>query len=106
MDNKNLKTFCENIVNANKQQRLSFFHFADRKTVKYIREIAVNILLNDSFTLSAQEKNYLQRKVHHIKDIASRYTSLYKKREIFVAQHLLVKKLAIITLKHLDTVQT
>ena len=102
MDNSKLQHICNTIVNSNKQQRLGYFHFIDTKTAKYIREIAVNILINDSFEFTDKEKQYLKRKLGHIRQIASRYTSIYKKREIFVAQHLLLKKLAAITLRHIS----
>ena len=77
----------------------------DKKTSTYIREIAVNILINDDIQLTDKEKNYLNRKIKYIKDIASRYISIYKRREIYVAQHLLIKKLAQIALKHIDDIE-
>ena len=103
MSTSKIRDICKVLIDANKQQRISFLHFADKKTCKIIREIAYNILLNDTIELEAKERLYMRNRLEALKTLASKFTSIYQRREILVDQHLLIKKLAHITLKHLDT---
>ena len=105
MSTLKIKDTCTVIIDANKQQRISYLHFADKRICKIIREVAYNILLNETIKLEDKEKKYMRRKIKDIRTLASKFTSIHDRRELLVKQHLLIKKIAKITLRHLATLK-
>lgn len=94
--------FCTAIVVTNHEQRLAFLRLVDKRQCAYLRDVAYNILLNKDLGLKDKDKIYLRRHKTSIKELASRKTCIDRRRVVLVRKHLLIKRLAQLTLEYLS----
>ena len=93
--------FMKVFLIATKEQRLAILRNITKKQCGQIRQVAYNILFNDSLDISADEREYLKRHHTAIKKLASGRVSLDTKKRILVRKQLLVKRLAEIAVNYL-----
>ena len=93
--------FMKVFLITTKEQRVGILRNITKKQCAQIRQVAYNILFNDSLNISAAEREYL--KSHHttIKKLSSSRVSLDRKKKILVRKQLLVKHLAEIAVNYL-----
>ena len=93
--------FMKVFLITTKEQRLGILRNITKKQCAQIRQVAYNILFNDSLNISAEEREYLKRHHTSIKQLASGRVSLDRKKRILVRKQLLVKRLAEIAVNYL-----
>lgn len=96
-----LVDFCRSIIAANYDQRLAILRHIGKEQCGFIRQIAFNVLLNDDLELISKDRQYLQRHLTSLKELASRQICYERKRLILVKKHLLIKRLARIAIGYL-----
>ena len=94
--------FCTALVITNHEQRLALLRYIDQKQCAYLRDVAYNILLNKDINLKDSDRKYLRRHKSAIKELASRKTCIDRRRIVLVRKHLLIKRLAKLTLDYLS----
>lgn len=100
-DNTELQNFIRFMVLAPRLQAISILTNITRKQCDFIRQIAYNILFNQSIDFSEQDRDYFKRKSISIKQLASKRICLTKKRDILVYQYPVVRRLIDIVAKYL-----
>lgn len=83
------------------EQRLAILRTITKKQCAILREVAYNLLFNDSLDISPDDRQYLKRHHISIKSLASRRVCQEKKKTIVVRKHLLIRRLAEIAVNYL-----
>ena len=97
-----IEAFLRILVTGTKDQRLAILRFITPQQVTIIRQVSYNILINSSIYIGIEDRDYLNRNISAVRQLASRRVELEQKREILIKRHLLVKKLAQIALDYLQ----
>ena len=97
-ENKKLIDFLKLFLLTNKEQRLGLLRNIKRDQCELLRQVAYNILFNSSVKLSDRDRSYLKRRSGAIKRLASKKVCHWRKREILVKHHRLIKRVAEIAL--------
>ncbi len=93
MDNQQkLLNFARALMDTNHQQRISILQHIDKRQCGYLREIALNILLNNALAFSEKDHKYFKWRLNSLKELASKKVCIAHKR--LVKRHLLVKRMA------------
>ena len=84
------------------EQRLAILAAITKSQCAILRQVAYNVLFNDSLEISQEDRLYLKRHHTTLKHLASRRICLDTKKAAALRKHLLIKRLAEITVKYLQ----
>ncbi len=74
-----LINFATGLTDANHRQRISMLQHIDKRQCGYLREIALNILLNEALDLTDKDRKYFKRRVNSLKELASKKVCIARK---------------------------
>ena len=83
------------------EQRLAILRTLTRGQCSILRQVVYNILFNDSLDLSTEDRAYLKKHHTTLKRLASRRVCFDVKKLAAQRHHLLIKRLAQITVDYL-----
>lgn len=92
--------FAGLLESTNKKQRIALLENITQGQCLYIREIAYNLLFNDSLNYTEKTRTYLKNNISQLKILASRKICLAEKKHILVKKQQFVKKIAKIVLDY------
>ena len=93
--------FAKTLVNSNKKQCTAILLHMSPKQCRILREMALNLLLNDSVHIPEKEKKYLKRNAAKIKLIASRKVCAADKKQIVIKNQRMIKRIANVVIGYL-----
>lgn len=97
-----VRNLCITLVTVNRKQRLGILAYLEKKQLIIIREMCVNLLLNQKVILGSQERAYFNNNLRKIKILGSKSSSFESKMMIIKQGQLLIRKIAKASLKYLD----
>lgn len=100
-DQSELIAFLRLFLLTTHEQRLAILRNITKSQCAKLRQVTYNLLFNDSIELSQEDRQYLKRHSKSVKELASRRVCLARKRAIIVRKHLLIKRIAQITVDYL-----
>ena len=83
------------------EQRLAILRTITRSQCAILRQVVYNILFNDSLEISTEDRTYLKKHHTALKRLASRRVCFDAKKFAAQRHHLLIKRLAEITVDYL-----
>ena len=101
-NNSDVVDFLRLLTITSYEQRLSILERITKKQCTIIRHLAYNLMFNESIEITGKDRSYLKRHTKSIKELASKKTCAGRRKEILVAKHLLVIRLAKLALKYLQ----
>ncbi len=90
------------ILDFSPQQRLSFLSQIRRNQCEIIRQVATNVLLNSSITLSDAERQYFRRKQSVLWHLASKRVCMDDKRHLLTKYSPLIRQLMQVTVRYIN----
>ena len=85
---------------TNRPQRIQIIRYLTSKQCNILREVAYNLLVNSSITISKPDRAYLRRRIAVIKKLASKRFCFKIKKDILLANQSLLKKIVDIILNY------
>ena len=94
--------FVRFFLTFDRNQRVTFLQNISQAYLDILREIVLNLLLNKEIQHTEKEKKYLNSNIRYLREIASKYIPLSRKRVILVHKQLLMKKVVFAIKKYLQ----
>ena len=93
--------FMKIFLNTSHEQRLAILRTITRSQCAILRQVVYNILFNDSLEISTEDRAYLKKHHTALKRLASCRVCFDAKKLSAQRHHLLIKRLAEITVDYL-----